>query len=249
MNHTPCLIATTLNPKTTSSIISLKELPDSTQQHLKSLRIKSNENVNFLNGQGDIFKTHSILNNKIISFKVLEIKTQKNLEPKIKLFLSPPIGGALEEALIQACEIGVNSFYFVRSQHNQYNRQHLFKTERLKRIIESACTQCTQAWLPELHTEWLTLEEALSLAQKTTIVFAQESLAGKLKSGQIRENSKISNKSEFSLFVGPEGGWSLDEENLLEGKSQMSLCLGDLILRVPTAVVASCFWIRSHFDG
>jgi 16S rRNA (uracil1498-N3)-methyltransferase len=232
-----------------TSSISFDELPESTQQHLKSLRIKSNEPVNFLNGQGVIFKTQSHLNNKILSFNVLEIKSQKKLEPKINLYFSPPIGGALEETLIQACEIGVNNFYFLRSQHNQYNRQHLFKNERLKRIIESACTQCTQPWLPELHTEWITLDEALTHAQESTIVIAQESLAGTIKAGQIKENSKYSNKSEFSLFIGPEGGWSLEEESQLERKSHISLCLGDLILRVPTAVVASSFWIRSHFGG
>ncbi|MBP7844747.1 MAG: RsmE family RNA methyltransferase [Proteobacteria bacterium] len=249
MNHTPCFIATSLNPQTVSSSISLNELPETTQQHLKSLRIKANETVNFLNGQGVVFKTQSNLNNKTLSFNVLEIKSQKKLEPKINLYFSPPIGSALEETLIQACEIGVNNFYFLRSQHNQYNRQHLFKSERLKRIIESACTQCTQPWLPELHTEWITLDEAMSHAQKSTIVIAQESLAGIIKTGQTRENSKLSNKYEFSLFIGPEGGWSLEEESLLERKSQISLCLGDLILRVPTAVVASCFWIRSHFEG
>jgi 16S rRNA (uracil1498-N3)-methyltransferase len=249
MNRAPCFFDATLEILTTGSVLTTDELSQETQQHLRSHRLREGEDLCFLNGQGRIFHAQTqAVTKKGSSFKILRVEERSPLQPRISLYLSPPLGSALEETLIQACELGVAEFVFVRSQHNQYKRDHNFRLARLERILESACAQCTQAWKPTIYPQFLSLEEAVARAQECTLVVADEGLAGREAAGKLLERKKAVSRDSFALFVGPEGGWSAEETTLLQGKVHYSLSLGELILRVPTAVVAAIFCLRTDRD-
>jgi 16S rRNA (uracil1498-N3)-methyltransferase len=50
------------------------------------------------------------------------------------------------------------------------------------------------------------------------------------------------------LFVGPEGGWAEEEQNLAQEQGLSCLTLGPRILRAETAAIAALSIVQSRLD-
>ncbi len=94
----------------------------------------------------------------------------------------------------------------------------------------------------ELSTQWSSLETML---QKKNVlhVVADEGLAGNDEIGFFNGAPQIDATTPIFLYIGPEGGWS-DRERQLFDNVALKLGLGSLVLRVPTACVASIHFLR-----
>lgn len=204
-------------------------------QHLKSTRINRDETISFLNGAGLQFVA-KCTSTKPWSFEIIDHLQHPLLTPKINLILSPPKLPALQDSIAKACEIGVNKIYFLRSQHCQWPQQKNIPVDKLEKNVVSALEQCGRPWDMALASEWLDLDTALNITDSN--FFADESLAAKQS---ITPLASVPQK--LSLFIGPEGGWSPEEKTLLDSRS-LPLSLGELVLRVPTAIVAASFLLR-----
>jgi 16S rRNA (uracil1498-N3)-methyltransferase len=120
-----------------------------------------------------------------------------------------------------------------------------FPLERWQAILREAAEQCERLWLPQLGdpmpaTGWLssvpaedsggasaglrllatTRRQALPLLRQVLLDKPQPAAAG------------------ASLAIGPEGGWSPEEEEVAEAAGWTPVSLGDTILRTSTAAVA-----------
>ena len=211
--------------------------PAEIQSHLKAQRIKSGEIVNFMSGKGHLLQARCA-DERTFRFSVLAIEVQDAPTPCIELCVAPPLGDALWETLGGAVQLGVSGVHFVASEHCQLSsRSKDPPWERALRVVKAACEQSGLARTPEVSNSWNSLD-ALLESSDFEFVFADEALATRGGVVGIVGGNFIPYGRLIRLFIGPEGGWSAGERQKLGARS-LSLGLGPLVMRVPTATIAA----------
>jgi len=212
------------------------------KKHLKSRRIARNEKVEFLNGSG-LRIIAQCEDPQTFRYRILEIKKEAEIVPYIELCLPLIKQDLLSEALSQATEIGVSRIRWIRSEHDQVPKGlKKIPFERAERIAQAAIEQCARPWTISIDHDWTDISSLLENSEYEKVV-ADENLANKNFLGFSTEQSlEISKK--VLLFIGPEGGWSQNERQAFDSAKVHFLSLGNLVLRVPTAIVSAVFFLR-----
>ncbi len=237
---------TLLNPYSSlpaSGSLSVSALDPPVQQHLKSLRIQSGEEISFMDGRG-LFIQCRCEETRPLVFSILSHTHSPRPHPEIELCVAAPRGELLWETLSGATELGVNSIRLLKSDHSQIPKGWDLPLARMQKVSDAAASQCRQSWRVDFSKDWSDLEEALGSDPQSFKVFADEKLSEKRIYG-FAPGAKIPPAfSKIQLFVGPEGGWSESERKSLQNAA-LGMGLGPLILRVPTASVAALYFLRS----
>lgn len=127
----------------------------------------------------------------------------------------------------QAIEFGCNKIYFTQMDHsiNQTKEDKLYKN-----IIE-ALEQSNGNTLPEIHYNEKGLKNIFSKIHNKI-------LCGNLNSDNFTINN-LKNELEITILIGPEGGFSNAEEELIKSNNKiLSIKIGNRILRCETASAA-----------
>lgn len=129
-------------------------------------------------------------------------------------------------------ELGVADICFVRSQ--RVNHPLGPQIERLERVAKSALLQCGSARLPRLEERtWDELElPGRSAAEHRFLLApnAEEALV---------DVCELPRGASAEIWIGPEGGFTEDEENELSARGVRPVHLGPLVLRVETAATVA----------
>ncbi|MES2206284.1 MAG: 16S rRNA (uracil(1498)-N(3))-methyltransferase [Pseudomonadota bacterium] len=161
----------------------------------------------------------------------------------------------------KATELGVTSIQPILTQHSFQMAEHRFaeKERHWNGVVVAACEQSGRNILPSLQpltplTEYLTHENNTSLPVLKWLLspFAEESLASKVHTelflpnnvpstslSSSSNNKPTMNKRSIRFFIGPEGGFSENEENLMRTEGCIAMSLGERILRAETAAIAA----------
>ena len=149
----------------------------------------------------------------------------------VTLYLSVIKQDRFELAVQKATELGVKKIVPVYSTFTQRNVSLNF--DRLNKIAISACEQCGRSRVPIIDQP-LDFDGLLDRAKKTYMIFPWE----REMHGNIQTAIDI-NKTDISVFVGPEGGITEEEKNKLTDIGAKSVTLGARILRAETAAIAA----------
>ena len=172
-----------------------------------------------------IFINNIQLGSHLISIEnqnyINKITRENSLISKIKLGISSIKKERFEWLVEKATEIGVDEIFILKTARSQINHLNL---ERIKKIAQSAARQSNRIVIPEIHPEQK-LEEFLKNCDKN---WAFASLN--------TQNKEIKNIT--GIIIGPEGGWSKEEESILTQKS-LAITLSHNILRTETAAIIS----------
>lgn len=216
-------------------------------KHLvKVLRKKSGDEITITDGERNIYycRISKIEKNKL--YCIIE-RTGYNLhEPntEIKLYLAPLRNSSrFEFAIEKAVELGVSSIHPVISEHTiNRNISGGSRPERLRKIIIGAMGQSQRCVLPELK-EAVTFEKMLidTKDDENKIVMYEYSDDKKLSANGDKIN-------KLSLLIGPEGGFSGEEIELLRKYRWQIKSLGDRKIRAETAVIVSVFDLINKFN-
>jgi 16S rRNA (uracil1498-N3)-methyltransferase len=140
-----------------------------------------------------------------------------------------------------ACELGIDRLQTLRAQRSPVMERQP-QQKRWQAVLREATEQCERLWIPQLEpierTEaWFShpAGEALSLLATTR----HEGLP-ELEGALGRSGRAEGGPTEIRLAIGPEGGWSPDEERIAEAAGWQPVSLGSTILRSSTAAVAAC---------
>ena len=116
----------------------------------------------------------------------------------------------------------------------------ILSVDRFKKIIVEAVEQCGGTFIPEISPVSSLVKVIEELPEDRMIIFCDESL----ESRNINDNLLSANSEKVALLVGPEGGFSDSERNLLRTKRNvLPVSLGNRILRAETAaVIALTMW-------
>lgn len=112
---------------------------------------------------------------------------------------------------------------------------------RLRRIATEAAEQCGRSVVPEISVP-ISFEVAVDLARDNDINYVFEKGAPEFN-GLTGENIKIA-----GLFIGPEGGWTPEELEMMQLKKFIVAGLGENVMRGETAAIVACY-LASRTNG
>jgi len=195
--------------------------------HLNVVRVKIDEMLLLLNGQGSIVTGKiTALSKNQVSVKVQKVESFVR-QHELSLAIANPKKDAFEDILKAAVELGVKNIYPLSSDFSQYD---YVASERVARVMESALIQSNNPFFPAVHSQQ-SLKEFLSTHQDQICFFnSKPSQETSVKAGVIPK----------TILIGPEGGFSSGEISaILAFPKIQEIHLPTPILRAPTAVAAS----------
>ncbi len=181
-------------------------------------------------------KASSILvfNNKDGEFLGIYQQGQLVIKEQTRPFLSPP-QKALAFGIIKthrlswliekSCELGITELFPLVTQHVQFES---FKKDRYEKITIEAAEQCGRIDLPIIHTP---------LKIKQFIENLPKNYEWHFGSLQTSNNLETSRNVPHGFIIGPEGGFSKNEEEWLNQSKAQPFSMGKLILRTETAAL------------
>ena len=207
----------------------------SEQQHyLRSvLRVKQGTELFVFDGQnGEFSAIVSVLEKKEAQIQVCRLLKGQPEKRDVRLYFSPLKRDCTEMVVEKATELGVTQIVPVITEYTSVKHVN---TARLRLIAVEACEQCRRLDVPEI-TDPVLLKDILAKQNETMplLVHLDETGRGK-RSAEVFDNLEA-----VSFLVGPEGGFSEKERELIaKTPHTIGMDLGKRILRAETASIAS----------
>ncbi len=205
----------------------------------RSLRMRVGEELTVCDGTGaDCRCVIDIISDGRIDLRVLE-KTENSSEPSVRvtLYQGYPKGDKLETIIEKSVELGVYEIVPVlteRSVARPDAKSAAKKQERWQRRALEAAKQCGRGIIPQVSalTDFSDMPECMKRHQLNIFCYelGGEPLGRLLSSGEY---------DDISIFIGPEGGISAQEAQMLTAAGCRAATLGSRILRCETAPIAA----------
>lgn len=212
-------------------------LPDNIVRHLNVLRVRPNENITLFDGKGKAHAARlSFLEKRRAEAEILHEETADTESPlNITLIQSISSGERMDFTLQKSVELGVTAIQPVISERCIVRLDGERAAKRLARwqeIVISACEQSGRNTVPPV-LPIIGYREALDkMPSESTKLIMSINRARKL--GDIRQPS-----GAIAFMVGPEGGWTEQEEQQAFDAGFQAVTLGKRILRTETAALAA----------
>lgn len=202
-------------------------LDQSILNHLKSIRLKINEN--FICVYEGKFYICSLENKKA---KIIELLDEDHEYPHHLVLFAPIIKIKNFEWLIQkATELGVQEFYPLICENTNKKYLEIVKN-KLTRFQEIAKNAAEQSF----RNQVMKIFDPINFIDAIEIKIENKFLAHeKINSNQTSQSNNFNGNIAF--FVGPEGGFSDNEVEIAQKNNTQIISLGKRILRSETAVI------------
>ena len=201
------------------------------------LRLKLGDSLILFNGKSGEYSAKVSATDKRNSQVVVEEYDPVDRESSlaITLILANIKPDKMDYAIQKAVELGVTTIqpmYTKRSVIKLKSNRLEKKILHWQGVMIAACEQSGRTAIPEIK-EPCDFEEIFSKFAGTTQISMLPGSSNKIQELELGENS-----NEVSLIIGPEGGFSDDEEQIMQSNKVQSVNFGKRILRAETAVVA-----------
>ena len=211
-------------------------LPNDAQSHylLNVLRLKIGDEIKVFDGQnGEYVGKIVSLYKKNCTVKILQKVRDMKYCPDLWLLFAPVKKDKTDFIIAGATELGVSKIIPTLTKRTITER---IKTERYEAQVIEACEQCRRLDVPQI-SDPQSLEKILETwSQDRILYFMDETGNG----GDIQTVFKNASTAKAAILVGPEGGFSDEELQLLRQKNfAKAVSLGERILRAETAVHAA----------
>jgi 16S rRNA (uracil1498-N3)-methyltransferase len=194
----------------------------------KVLRGKTGEKILIMNGKG------SIANAEILdkhSIKVTNISNIPEPRRKLHLFMAPPRKQKMDHLLKQCAEIGVWSVNLLITERGVSQPEKESAFIRMLNHLKEGCKQAHNPFLPAL-TPPVNIGTAINKISEMDNAYF-----GSTKGDSSDIKSITQGEQNIAWFVGPEGGFSEQEEQAMLNAGIKPLSLGAWIMRIETAAI------------
>lgn len=213
--------------------------------HIKTvMRMKSGEQVEVVYNDAVYLCTLSFEKNSIKVILDSCLESVKNNEPEITLILPFLKEQKIDLILQKGTELGVNNFIFMETERTIVkieDKKAQNKLERWSRICKEASEQSMRTDIPNVRIvrDDVTLENLEGLKLLCSTQEKDETIKNVLK--------KDMKYDKINLMIGPEGGFSSNEELYFEKKGFKRISLGSQIMRVETVPIFLASIIRYEY--
>jgi len=169
-----------------------------------------------------------------VEFKLGE-EIRSSTTANLTLLLSIFKFDRMEWAIEKCTELGVSKIFplIARRTETHLASAAAKRVERWRRIAMQASEQSRRISPPEI-TNPIELREAAALPGNPRIVLAESE-----QETRLRDLIHPGEVADTLLAIGPEGGWTQDELDLLSNNGWISATLGPTILRAETAAIVA----------
>ena len=209
---------------------------------LNVLRLKNGDQILLFNGKdGEWRSAIEVSGRKSCSLWVKEQNRQQPKPSGIEYMFAPLKHARLDYMVQKAVEMGANVLQPVITRHTQVRT---INTKRIKANAIEAAEQCGILNIPEIREARPLTDYVQQCSLTKKIFFCNETLSGK----KDRLDETIDGERDLAILIGPEGGFSTEEINYLNGqKNVIPISLGPRILRADTAAVAAFSIIQQKY--
>lgn len=207
-------------------------LPDSERKHLRTFRVSTGAALRIVDGRGNarqgtlrqFDKTHCTIG---------DLSPADSLEPSDEriIILGKIAQDRLEWAVEALVPLGVSRVFIVPGERSQPDK---IRIERLERIAVSAMKQCGRSRLPEFVAA-ASIQSVMPEFENSNLCKWLTSFSGKLLS----TGTPVPKGASTVIAVGPEGGFTIDEEKLFTIAGFTPVTLGNRTMRTELAAVVA----------
>jgi 16S rRNA (uracil1498-N3)-methyltransferase len=221
-------------------------LPKDIVTHIYVKRLREKDSIEIIDGEGGVYIfLINAINKKQITLNFLKNYTESSTN-RVKLNLAMAIiqNDKFDLVLQKSVELGVDKIIPIITQRTQGIKLDRLenKIEHWQKIIQNSACQCGQNILPVLSPVMLMNDFIINLNQNSKkYIF---SVVNNLLKNNQESNLDI---KEINMLVGPEGGFTNDEENLAIANGFVPIHLGNLVLRSETSAIAGISIMNTFF--
>jgi 16S rRNA (uracil1498-N3)-methyltransferase len=199
------------------------------------MRVKTGERILLFNGRdgewqaalGDLGKKGGVAS-------VLAQNREQNDSPDLWLLFAPIKRARIDFTAQKASELGVSALWPVMTDYTNVSRVN---TDRLRANAVEAAEQCARLDVPDVFDPASLRDVLGSWPVDRKILLCDES---RTNTSMVDTLAGQSADMPWAVLVGPEGGFSPEELDLLHSRDHVvSVGLGDRLLRADTAAVAA----------
>lgn len=199
------------------------------------------------NGHEYICRIESIDKTRIDLSIVDEVDINRESRIRVSLYQGVPKSTKMDIILQKLTEAGVDEIVLVNTKRSVVNikgDKADKKFDRWERIIYGAAKQCKRGLIPKLRGI-LSFKEALEDMGKNDINICpyevEKSLGIKeaLQTGQVKKILENKDEVRVGIFIGPEGGFAEEENEMVKAAGIASVTMGPRIFRTETASIVA----------
>lgn len=168
-------------------------------------------------------------------------KFAREPEVRVTLFQGVPKAGKMETIIQKCVELGVYAIVPVFMERTVVVEKGNFskKLDRWQKISDEAVKQCKRGVIPQIEEQCSFKEMLPSLAEFDLILFPYENETGYSIKDCLRNIPTDKKPETVAIVIGPEGGFSDKEAEMMDEAGASRVTLGKTILRTETAGMAA----------
>jgi 16S rRNA (uracil1498-N3)-methyltransferase len=207
--------------------------PEESKHCVRVLRKNTGDTIHIIDGQGTFYDASlRDVSSAKCTFDIVNSAHHDRPAHYIHIAIAPTKNTDRAEWFVEkAIEIGVDEITFLRTAHSERTRINL---DRIHKKAISAIKQSIRPYLPEIHD----IGKLDSLLKKD--FEGQKFVAHLDESSRAYLGKNATKPGNYLVLVGPEGGFSEGELELVREYGYEPVRLGDHRLRTETAGVVAC---------
>jgi 16S rRNA (uracil1498-N3)-methyltransferase len=214
------------------------ELPDNVAHHLNVVRLGLGEEIVLFNGDGgEVVALVDALERRRARARVLvHVAREAELPFSVTLAQALPEGAKMDWIVEKAVEMGVAAIQPLSAQRcvvRLNGEREDKKRAHWQGIVEAASEQCGRNRLLRLHP----LDDVRSWASQQDL--HKRVLLSPRGGDSLAGWARHQPPQALAIMVGPEGGFTREEEDLALAHGAIALSMGSRILRTETAAIAA----------
>ena len=203
------------------------------------MRCKKNDQINLFNENDQEFYSKILEIKKYETIlEIFELSTNTEIINDIFLIFSLVKKNKMDFIIQKATELGVRKIFPILTERSSIRD---INPSRMVAIAKEASEQSNRISIPEISNLQTIQELMEQWDKKRSILYADEIL-------KINKNLTILDRKNFvksSLLVGPEGGFSPEENDMLKNyKYVFPISFGETILRSDTAAIVGLSYLN-----
>lgn len=171
-----------------------------------------------------------------IRVELIEVQAHDAPKPKLTLLCAAPKGPRLSWLIEKCTELGADRITLVKFARSVAQPDEE-SADKLTRTALEACKQSRRAWIPAVSAGQL-FESALGELKEQRLLVADPAGAHRLVDEFGPESASGDGARDTTIVIGPEGGLTEEELELLASAGANNVTLGPAILRIETAAAA-----------
>ncbi len=185
---------------------------------------------------------------KHVKLKIIE-KQKGQRDAPIEIFLGIGLmkSQKMDFVVQKAVELGVHGIYPVKTKRSVpvYDPDRAAKKmRRWQKIAQEASRQCGRAQVAEIYPV-IPFDQVVKKPNASDLALLFSSETDGLPQKKLKQGDRLF--SRIFVFVGPEGGFTFEEEQIAQAKGFFSLGLGPRILRAETAAILAVGLVQFQF--